>query len=35
MDQTIGSLIEMETLIKKNFMMQPEKLKDFANNNPT
>lgn len=35
LDQTIGSLIEMENLIKKNFMMQPEKLKEFANNNPT
>jgi len=25
----------MENLIKKNFMMQPDKLKDFANNNTT
>lgn len=35
LDQTIGSLAEMENIIKKNFMLAPEKLKDFAENNPT
>jgi len=35
LDATIQSFIEMENLIKKNFMMAPEKLLTFANNNPT
>lgn len=35
LDATIASFNEMENLIKKNFMMQPEKLEEFANNNPT
>ena len=34
LDAQTGSLIEMENLIKKNFMMPPEKLKEYANNNP-
>ena len=35
LDATIASFVEMENLIKKNFMMAPDKLEMFANNNPT
>ena len=34
LDATIEGFNAMENLIKKNFMMPPEKLEDFANNNP-
>jgi chromosome segregation ATPase len=35
LDALVASLIEMENLIKKNFMMAPEKLEQFARTNPT
>lgn len=35
LDAMVASLIEMENLIKKNFMMAPEKLETFAKTNPT
>lgn len=35
LDATMESFNDMESLIKKNFMMKAEKLEDFANHNPT
>jgi hypothetical protein len=34
LDATISSFIDTENLIKKNFLMKPEKREDFANSNP-
>ena len=33
LDASVSSFNDMENLIKKNFMMKPEKLEDFANSN--